>query len=73
MTPERDWWFNDRRLMEPLGYPPPAAYEMQCALAHVTTVVALTLQPASLPRTQGGSIRSLGDAVDEVALPTVRG
>ena len=26
-TLEWVWWFNERRLMEPLGYLPPAEYE----------------------------------------------
>jgi len=39
-TLEWVWWFNHHRLLEPLGFLPPAEYEMQYALAQVTRVVA---------------------------------
>jgi transposase InsO family protein len=34
------WWYNHHRLLEPLGYVPPAEYEAQYATTHVTPVAA---------------------------------
>jgi transposase InsO family protein len=34
------WWFNNHRLMEALGYLPPAEYEKQFALAQAAPAAA---------------------------------
>ena len=49
-------WFNDERLLEPLGYLPPAEYEKQFAFAQAAPVAALLLKPPSLRRTRGDSV-----------------
>jgi transposase InsO family protein len=39
-TLEWVWWYNNHRLMEALGYLPPAEYEMQYALTQAAPVAA---------------------------------
>ena len=39
-TLEWVWWFNHHRLLEPLGYLPPAEYEAQYALAQAAPLAA---------------------------------
>jgi transposase InsO family protein len=39
-TPEWVAWFNTQRLLEPLGYLPPAEYEARCYRSQHATVLA---------------------------------
>lgn len=42
-TLEWVWWFNHHRLLEPLGYVPPAEYEEQCHRTTATQVPVVAL------------------------------
>lgn len=60
-------WFNQQRLLEPLGYLPPAEYEERFYGAQATQPVAAALDCASLLQTRGDSERAVttGTSQDE--------
>ena len=57
-------WFNNRRLLEPIGHIPPAEAEANYYAAQKETAIAALLQPFCLRGYRGGSPRSvLGGAI----------
>ncbi len=54
-TLEWVWWFNDHRLLEPIGYVPPVEYEEASYRRLETQAEPATLNPTGLRRTRGGS------------------
>ncbi len=49
-------WYNTQRLLEPLGYVPPAEYEAQDARTQTAPLEAGRLNQPSLRKTRGDSV-----------------
>jgi putative transposase len=57
-TLEWVWWFDHHRLLEPLGYLPPAEYEEAFYRQQETQLSVPALRSRALRKTRSDSVRS---------------
>jgi transposase InsO family protein len=56
VTPEWVWWFNHKRLLEPIGYIPPAEYEEAFYSRQEQSSLEAVLNKTSLRFSRGDSV-----------------